>query len=64
MGAQEVRWDKGGTARTGGYNCFHGKRNENHQFRTGIFVHPRIVSAVKRVEFVSERISCVVLRGR
>ena len=27
------------------------------------FVHRRIVSAVKRVEFVSDRLSCIVLRG-
>ena len=30
----------------------------------GYFVHHRIVSAVKRVEFVSDRVSCIVLRGR
>jgi len=28
------------------------------------FVHHRIVSAVKRVEFVSDRMSYTVLRGR
>ena len=28
------------------------------------FVHRRIVSAVKRVEFVSDRLSYIVLRGR
>jgi len=26
-------------------------------------VHRRIVSAVKRVEFVSDRVACIVLRG-
>jgi len=31
---------------------------------TGFFVHHRIVLAVKRVEFVSDRVSCIVLRGR
>ena len=31
---------------------------------TGFFVHHRIVSAVKSVEFVSDRVSCIVLRGR
>ena len=28
------------------------------------FVHCRIVSAVKRIEFVSDRLSYIVLRGR
>ena len=29
-----------------------------------VFLHRRIVSAVKRVEFVSDRLSYIVLRGR
>jgi hypothetical protein len=29
-----------------------------------LFVHQRIVSAIKRVEFVSDRMSYMVLRGR
>ena len=30
---------------------------------TGFFVHHRIVSAVQMVQFVSERVSYIVLRG-
>ena len=64
MGVQEVRWDKGGTVRAGDYNVFDGKENENLQPGTRFFVHHRIVSAVKRVEFVTDRVSYIVLRGR
>jgi len=31
---------------------------------TGFFVHHRTVSAIKRVEFVSDRVSYIVLKGR
>jgi len=40
------------------------KRKRKSSIRNRIFVRHRIVSEVKKVEFLSARISYVVLRGR
>jgi exonuclease III len=61
VGVQEVRWDKGGTVRAIDYNFFYGKGNENHQLGT---VHQKIASALKRVEFVNDRVLYIVMTGR
>jgi hypothetical protein len=42
--------------------CY-GKDKENYQLRTRFIVHHRIVSAVKTADFVSDRMSYIVLRG-
>jgi exonuclease III len=61
VGLQGVRWEKEGTVRAGDYNFFYGKGNENHNFGKVLFVHHRKASAVKKVEFVSDGVSYIVL---
>jgi hypothetical protein len=61
VGVQEVRWNKGGTEQVDEYTFFYDKGNDNHELGIGLFVHKRIISAVKRVEFVSDRMSYIIL---
>jgi hypothetical protein len=60
----EVRWEGGGTEPAGEYRLLYGKGDEKHELGTGFFVHKRIISAVKRVQFVSDRMSYIIIRGR
>jgi exonuclease III len=64
VGVQEVKWEGAGTEPIREYTCFYGKGNENLELGTGFFLHKRIISAVMRVEFVSDRMSYIILRGR
>jgi hypothetical protein len=62
LGLHEVRWDKERTVRAGQYICVR-KRKRKSSNGNRILVHHRIVTAVQRVEFVSDRMSYIVLRG-
>jgi hypothetical protein len=61
---QEVRWGRSDTKPASKYIFSYGKGDENHELGTGfLFVHERNISAVMRVEFVSDRMYIKTLRG-
>jgi hypothetical protein len=59
MAHPQFRWEGGGTTPVEENTFFYGKGNENR-----CFVDKRIISPVKRVEFVSDRMSYIILTGR
>jgi hypothetical protein len=59
---QDVRWDKGG-AEPADYTFFHRNGNAGHHLGAGYFVHKGIISPVKMVEFVNDRMSYILLTG-
>jgi hypothetical protein len=62
VGVQEVRYEGSGP-KPPEYTFFYKKGNENHELGTSFFVHKRIVSAVKRIDYVSSKRSHKILRG-
>jgi hypothetical protein len=63
VGLHGVAWEEGGTERAEVYTFFYEQGNEEHQLGTGFFVHKKIVSAVRRVEFISDKMPYIILRG-
>jgi hypothetical protein len=64
MGVKGVRWEGEGYRIADNYKFLYGNWNANHQLGTRFFVHNRIISAVKTVEFVSDRMLYITLKGR
>jgi exonuclease III len=54
VGVQEVRWEGDGYQAVDNYTFY---------LRTGFFIHNRIISAVIRGEFVSDKMSYIILKG-
>jgi hypothetical protein len=53
----------GSTEPAGGYIIFCGKGNQNREFGTVFFVHKIIISTVKGIGFVSNKMSRVIQKG-
>jgi hypothetical protein len=57
VGVQEVGWGKGGTESGDDHTFFFANGNADHHIGTSFFVRKEIISAVKRVEIVNDRMS-------
>jgi hypothetical protein len=64
VGVQEVRWKVSGTVPAGEYTFSTERGMRTMNWVQGFFVHKGIISTVKGVEFVSDRMSYIILRGR
>jgi hypothetical protein len=63
VGVQDVKWEERGTEWAEDYTFFYGEGNGDQKLGTGFFVDKSIISAVSRVESITDRTKNVILRG-
>jgi hypothetical protein len=64
VGVHEIRWEGGGTEPAGEYTFFFMERGKKIMNWVQVFVHKVIISAVESDDYVSDRMSYIILRGR
>jgi hypothetical protein len=64
VAVQKVRWVGSGGQAAEDYVFLYGNGNEYHRLGTGFIVNMRIISRVKRVEFIRHRVSYIIIGGR
>jgi hypothetical protein len=64
VGVQEVRCEESGTERGDYYTPFLWRRELKLSVRSRFFTHKGIIPAVRRVDFVRDRITYTTIRGR
>jgi hypothetical protein len=64
VGVQEVKWERGGTKPACEYTFFYEREMRIMKWLQVLFTRNRMIPAVKRVVFVSDRMSYTILRGR
>jgi exonuclease III len=62
VAVQEVIWVQVVSLPADDYTFLYGSGNANHHLGTGFLIHKGIISSVKRVEFISHRMSYLSLR--
>jgi hypothetical protein len=63
VAVQEVRWDNGGSEAADDDILLYGNGYANLHLCTSLLIHHGIRTAVKRVKFISDRMSYIILRG-
>jgi hypothetical protein len=60
---EQVRWERGGNEPRGEYIFLHEKPSKNHKLSTSFLNIKVSYQQLQGVEFVSDRVSYIILRG-